>query len=294
MRYLLSISFPSGTEDTMNLGTYLQEVERLGQELAKRGVGAVAYLPSQERSFLNAMAKFRAGFLSDSDWNQHGGLLSPGLFDWLSREQRLGLLLFGVEVDQASSGFELERQCEAYHSDQLLFAREPELFSHVHDGGHEDLIPLDCLAPLSGCAAFKTRSGYAKLSHLISPQIVSWAKQQYPKAKLFVRVDPHRFYEQEPRMMLSEMTIRPADPRWFSHLTLRPGMEDGARYDLDPGKLPADYKQYWEYHVREVRSLEFVARRKAAYLSMMLEQLPECHNNRQLIAARCVHLDTED
>jgi hypothetical protein len=70
-------------------------------------VGAVDYLPSQERSFLSAMAKFRAGFLSDSDWNEHGGLLASGMFDWLSREQRLGLLLFGVEVDQASSRFEL-------------------------------------------------------------------------------------------------------------------------------------------------------------------------------------------
>jgi hypothetical protein len=87
-------------------------------------------------------------------------------------------------------------------------------------------------------------------------------------------------------MMLSEMTIRPADPRWFSHLTLRPGMEDGARYDLDPASYPKI--------TSSTGSTTFVARRKAAYLSMMLEELPECHNNRQLVAARCVHLDTED
>jgi len=152
------------------------------------------------------------------------------------------LIVFGAEVDRAGSEFELERQCETYRSDQQLFKHEPELFCCVSACGREDLVDLDSLKPLPGYAAFKTKNGYARLSRLLSPQIVSWAKEHYPKAKLFIRVDPHRFYEQQPRIMLNEMTIRPANPRWFAHLTLRSGMDDGAQYDLEPGELPGDQK----------------------------------------------------
>lgn len=278
----------------MTLEDYSQQVTRLGREFAENGLTAMDDLANLDQSFLHEVAAFRTELLSESDRKRYAGLLASGLFKSLEEDKRLGLIVFGAEIDAESSRFELERQCDVYRDDQLLFARQPELFRDVLDGGHEDLIPLDCLTPLADYAAFKTRSGYAKLSHLLSPQIVSWAKQQYPKAKLFIRVDPHRFYEQKPRMMLSEMTIRPADPGWFSRLSLRPGMKDGAQYDLDPGELPQDQMQYWEYHILEIRRLEFVARRKPAYLSMMFEELPECDNNRQLVEARCVHLDNED
>lgn len=156
------------------------------------------------------------------------------------------------------------------------------------------MVDLDALQPISGYAAFKTENGYARLSRLLSPQIVGWAKTQYPKAKLFIRVDPHRFYQQQPRMMLNEMTIRPADPRWVAHLSLRSGTTDGGQYDLEPGELPGDQKRYWEYHVKHVRRLEFVSHRKGLYLSIMLEEVPDLQINRELVAAQCVHLDTED
>jgi hypothetical protein len=188
----------------------------------------------------------------------------------------------------------LERQCEPYRSDQLLFKYEPELFRRVSASGREDLVDLDALEPIAGYAGFKTENGYARLSRLLSPQIVSWAKEHYPKAKLFIRIDPHRFYQQQPKVLLNEMTIRPADPRWLAHLSLRSGMTDGAQYDLEPGELPTDQKRYWEYHVQNIRRLEFASRRKGSYLSMMLEEVPDLQINRDLVSARCVHLDTED
>jgi hypothetical protein len=188
----------------------------------------------------------------------------------------------------------LERQCEPYRSDQLLFKYEPELFRRVSASGREDLVDLDALEPIAGYAGFKTENGYARLSRLLSPQIVSWAKEHYPKAKLFIRIDPNRFYQQQPKVLLNEMTIRPADPRWLAHLSLRSGMTDGAQYDLEPGELPTDQKRYWEYHVQNIRRLEFASRRKGSYLSMMLEEVPDLQINRDLVSARCVHLDTED
>jgi hypothetical protein len=223
--------------------TYLEEVERLGREAADREIGAVDYLPQLERSHLNELAEFRAAFLSESDRYEYGRLLVSGPFNWLDGDQRLGLIVFGAEVDTASSDFELKRQCEAYRGDQHLFKHEPELFRRVSASGQEDLVNLDSLKPLPGYAAFKTKNGYARLTRLLSPQIVSWAKEHYPKAKLFIRLDPQRFYEQQPRIMLNEMTIRPANPRWFAHLTLRSGMDDGAQYDLEPGELPVGSKK---------------------------------------------------
>lgn len=108
--------------------TYLEEVERLGREAAAREIGAVDYLPQLDRSHLNELAEFRATFLSKSDRYEYEGLLVSGLFNWLDGDLRLGLIVFGAEVDTASSDCELKRQCEAYRSDQHLFEMNQDCF----------------------------------------------------------------------------------------------------------------------------------------------------------------------
>jgi hypothetical protein len=185
------------------------------------------------------------------------------------------LIAFAVEVDQERSRFELQRQCEPYARKQVLFVREPDLYRRVRTDGSGDLLDVDGLKHTPGCSAFKTESGYARISYLLPSKIVEWAKMNYPNAKLFVCLDPHRFYEEPPRRMLNEVAIRPVDPRWLSQLMLRNGMRDGGEYLLEPGDPREDLKAYWEYHIRGIRKLEFCAHREGEYLSMMIEELRE-------------------
>lgn len=131
----------------MTLEDYSQQVTRLGQEFAENGLTAMDDLANLDQSFLHEVAVFRTELLSESDRKRYAGLLASGLFKSLEGDKRLGLIVFGAEIDAERSRFELERQCEVYREDQLLFARQSELFRHVLDGGHDDLIPLDCLTP---------------------------------------------------------------------------------------------------------------------------------------------------
>src|SRR5690606_28604974 len=137
--------------------------------------------------------------------------------------------------------------------------------------------------------------GWARLDPFLPPELLRWAESSFPDVPMFVRLDPWFVEAEQPAEPLREAAVRPARPGWWSTLALRNRERDGAHYVLQGGAEPSSetIDEFWEYHVRGVRSLEVHAKRgTSGNLSMMIEELTDDRRPDGRLIGRCIHLDT--
>ncbi len=288
----------------MEVEEYLAGVKRFAAELEARGDDAfelfVAGLKGQSAE-AEACVTFRESMATDGELSAVEGYLEIGFFPDPDEMRRRAWWLFVFDINDARDNLVLEVVCAPYSLDQPLFQGAPRLFDHIRkrqsdaDAGRPDyeLIDEAEVHSVQDSEVFALPSGFAKLAPQLRPQVAAWARAEFPAAPRYLRLDPRNWYPAQPRMLLQEAALVPADPTWLRTLGLFPGMKTFAEYVLQDCDPKADMAQYRDYHLREIRRLEVTARRREVdYLSMMLEELPRPDHRNGLMVGRCIHLDT--
>ncbi|WP_353654264.1 hypothetical protein [Agrobacterium sp. Ap1] len=135
-------------------------------------------------------------------------------------------------------------------------------------------------ASVDGGEVYRAGKGYTELCSYLSPEIVNWARNEWPDAPTFIRLNADRYIAEKPPQKLWESAMVPANPGWFSNFSLRKGMTEFASYQLLDRPISDGQAEYWDYHVKKVRRLEVrVERREDNYLTMMIEELPVPYPN---------------
>jgi hypothetical protein len=218
------------------------------------------------------------------DWR---GFRQLGFFSRLSEDDRLGLSLVGVDIENVLADRQIDLDCQEYQPGQPLFQRYPYLFNLIRDPERKkELISSTGFGQIDEGSIVEHKAGLAYLSPYLNPKVVAFSFQFAGKRPLFLRLEPHRVPEKLSDQILCENVIRPADPRWIHELNLHKNRTTGSRYDLDPKDDP------WGYAVRGVRRLEVFAKREEnGRFSMMVEELAE-RPRQPFLLGRCIHLDT--
>lgn len=227
--------------------------------------------------------------------------LEIGLFlSATNRNERISLFALCFDIQYALDVISLKRQCEQYRQNHVLFHGSPDLFSKIRsksETGNPDLelININAIQAVNDSEIYNVGDGFARLTHLLNPGIVNWARGCFPNSPIFVRLDPHFFSKKQPPKLLTEATLVPANPKWLADFSLRKGMKEFAAYCLDDVQARDDPQQFWDYRIRGIRRLEVrVERRDDNYLTIMIEELPRDDSTNGLMVGRCIHLDTAD
>lgn len=246
----------------------------------------------------------RAMVATQEEMTLRQGYLEAGYFQQAAAGRRLAWWLFYFDIAHEFANLSLERSCELYSRDHPLFQGAPSLFAKIRctipaggkGQGVSDLELIDekCIRSIEESELFALNPGYGRLVGSLHHTIPAMARQLYPDAPRFVRLDPHFWSADQPLMRLEEVAITPADPTWMEQLSLPPRTDRFAAYLLEDCDPKADMARYCDYHLREIRKLEVIAtRRRENYLSMMIEELPREDAPNGLMVGRCIHLDTD-
>jgi hypothetical protein len=156
-----------------------------------------------------------------------------------------------------------------------------------------ELIDDKAIRHIEDSELFALNPGFGQLADSLHRTIPASARQLYPDAPRFLRLDPYFWSATQPLMRLEEVAVTPCDPKWMARLSLPSGVRTFAAYLLEDCDPETDMAQYRDYHIREIRKLEVIAtRRSEDYLSMMIEELPREDHPNGLMIGRCIHLDT--
>lgn len=245
----------------------------------------------------------RAMVSTQEEMTLRRGYLEIGYFQRAAADRRLAWWLFYFDIAHEFENLSLEGSCELYSKVHPLFQGTPSLFAKIRrtipangkSSGVPDLELIDekAIQPIEESELVALNPGYGQLVASLHRTIPALARQLYPDAPRFVRLDPHFWSANQPFMRLEEVAIAPADPTWMAQLSLPPRTDTFAAYLLEDCDPKANMAQYRDYHVRGIRKLEVVAtRRREDYLSMMIEELPRDDAPNGLMVGRCIHLDT--
>jgi hypothetical protein len=284
----------------MEIDRYFENLDALSLAVFESGKLAYEFIeePGDMRQMVGECITSRESQLTQADDEKYRGLLETGFFPGDSEQKRIAAFALSSEVQGRVEQKKSRQHCELYHQSQALFNGAPDLWERIrrkeNDSPDLELIDLNAAIAKSESEIFQVKGGYAKLSRYLNPGIVNWARKVFPKAPIFVRLDPHEYYAAKPRQYLTEATLAPARPGWLHDFQLRKGMKEFASYILEPGTVESmGFAGYWDYHVRMVRRLEIYAKRRDDdYFSMMIEEIPSPDEDNELMIARCIHLDT--
>lgn len=284
----------------MNLDEYDTSLDRFADELDSADGAWESFFNGLFESSAEATkcVTLRQAMLTDADKETYRGYLEIGYFPGPDENLRLAWWAFALELTARYEARSIERRCALYRPDQPLFVGAPKLFNEIRtreDGSGPDLelINDNAIRSIYSSEVYKVGRGFAKLPPELEPTIPNWAREAYPDAPLFIRLDPTRHFEAEPLHSLTEAAMVPANPHWMETLALFADTSTYAQYDL-LGDLNAEgLDAYLDFSVRHVRRLEVRAtRREADYLSMIIEELPQADAANGLMIGRCIHLDT--
>ena len=283
----------------MDLEHYFKQVEASAEEAVRQDQSAFIHLDGlMNDPAVMACANFRGMMLTEAEITATQPLLEIGYFRGPQPLERVAWFVFSSDVNGEVVNRTLERACHRYTVEQPLFAGTPPLFNAIRQregSGSPDFELIDeaAISCIHDSEIYHAGTGFAKLVPCLRPGIVNWAREKFPTARRYLRLDPYRFYRTQPLSLLQEAALVPANPHWMSTVALFPRTKEFAAYvleDCDPRESPS---QYWDFHVRDIRRLEVTAqRREADYLTMMIEELPRPDAETGLMVAKCIHLDT--
>jgi hypothetical protein len=207
----------------MELDRYLRQVTEFAQTCLDERTAPQDMIESRGLSdpIIAACLSVRATVIDPNEENRLSAYLPIGFFrDANDRAQRLASFAFCFDIQYELDVLTVLKQCEPYCPEQRLFASAPTLFSHIRRTDESnrpdlELIARNAIKNLNGSEIYAVDGGYARLSHLLNPGIVNWARATFPAAPMFVRLDPHFFEARQPPQYLAEATLVPANPTWL-------------------------------------------------------------------------------
>ncbi|MEM9388832.1 MAG: hypothetical protein AAGA02_00075 [Bacteroidota bacterium] len=284
----------------MSIEEYYRIIEELADKVERSEIATHDYLEeliNEKNNQIFEVIDFRKEFLDAKEQDQVRGYLVIGFFKTLTEIERLTCFTITLEVDQIKSKNSWKKRCECYSKDQPLFKLEPDLLNKVRkkDTGSFDneLINLKALEQINDSEIVKFNKSYSILDHSLNPQIVIWSQTNFPDKPIYVRVNPYKAFEKMPSQMLFESVLMPANPKWWKHLTIHNRKKEGASYLLDDCSPKDNYRQFWEFHIKNVNRLEVIAKRNnSSNLSMMIEEITNIDTH-GLLFGRMIHLDSD-
>lgn len=282
----------------MELEEYYSFLEILAQQEVKIGENICnnldELLMQKDVTATNALA-FRSALLGDTEKNVGSAYLSIGLFLQYDEQTRLACFCIGLEADYIRSIKCLEKKCSRYDKKQPIFSKVPALYSHVRD---EELIDYSVLQRVGNSEIVCFNGTFSYIDGHVPLNLINWMDKSHPEKPLFVRIDPDAVFEIRPPQKILESVLIPPNPKWWEKLKIYNRQHEGCSFYLDKNVLPKDHhEEYWDYHCKNIRRLDVVAKRDGnGNLSMMLEELEEQVNiispAEKYIIGRMIHLDT--
>lgn len=284
----------------MTFDDYEELLDRFADELAAADGAWEAYMPTLFASSVeaNECVDLRRAVLTEQDIAAYRGYLEIGYFDDPDEQRRLAWWAFSFEIIARYERRELERSCSRYRRDHPLFVGSPKMFDHIRrrtDGGEPDLelVSDRSVQAVDESEVYRLDRGFGRLHPSLDATIPAWARNNYPEAPIYIRLDPSRYSADEPLRLLQEAAIVPANPHWLETLALFADSSTYAQYELLGDLHLEGMEAFRDFMIRKVRRLEIRAgRREADYLSMIVEELPESDASNGLMIGRCIHLDT--
>ena len=283
---------------------YELSIKEAAQECLVNGQSALEYLKSITSSRLGDLGQWvelRRELLSSTDVHKARPYIEEtGVFGKWAEADRTALIHICFDLEQAVAELSLRERLQPYDPTQKIFTVDSSLWHHVRHGGDlkrvHELIDGKAINLIAGSHLASRNGWYFVIDSFLAPLIVTWTTQATKSSQVWIRLNPHTVYKSPPQQLLTEATLRPANPRWLRKLTLHKNSSDGGAYALDPPLLPTgDLERYWEYHVKRVRSLQCSAtRRSNGHLSMTIEELSEPKDLDRWLIGRMIHLDTHD
>jgi len=293
---------PADEESNVDIDEYFNRVNTLARECAQSDTAPHDMIESRgigNRDIAECM-KTRLELITAPELEKLNAYLEIGLFVFAKKpSERQALFALSFDIQHALDLVSLKMQCAPYEPNQPLFQGALSLLNHIRQRSNDsvdgELLDLSAIRSVSGLSIYKVDGGFSRLTCLLNPGVVNWARARYPNSPTFIRLDPFFFKHQQPRELLTEATLVPANRKWLGDFSLRKGMKDFALYALQDVSPQDDPRGFWEYRMKGVRQLEIrVRRREKDYLTMMIEELSKQDEENSLMVGRCIHLDTRD
>lgn len=273
---------------------YLGRLADTAQRFVEHGLTAMDIMSrGAKTTAVPDLVCLRVQFLAPQDHARARGFLSSGCFGEMTGEERIAAFVVCFELEDEISKLDVLRRFRRYEADQPLFERCSELWPHVREA---ELMPTTHARHLRRSGLVEVPGGWGRLDPLLPPELLRWAERAFPGVPMFVRLDPWFAEIKQPTEPLREAAVRPARPGWWNMLGLRNRERDGGHYVLQERAEPSSetIDEFYEYHVRGIRSLEVHAKRSTCgNLAMMIEELADDRRPDGRLIGRCIHMDTD-
>jgi len=283
-----------------NLDAYFSDLATLVEECQSANMPAHTMLENHianHSALVAGIVANRKFFIADSDKLKATPLLPIGFFQDESVENRLVLFTIALEAEAQIHSKQTVAKLAAYNRDQPLFQKMPRLWESVRRTGkrNAELINASDLEFIDGTEFVRFNRCFAQIEFGLNPGLIRWIKREFPRAPLYIRLDPRRAFDELPPSLLQEAIVRPIDPDWWSRLKIYPGNSSGCAQVLQPPDSPKeDFEKWWEFHVKGIRALQMsVQRRTGGNFSAMIEELSRPSGNIEQVFGLMVHMDTD-
>lgn len=282
----------------MDIGMYLTRVDELARECIKRRQDPMFALDDPEpplRALVDALVGARIEFLTEGERQFALPYLTTGFYPYPTDLQRIAAVSLVRDVEIARDKIDAFERCAPYKSSDPVFRGSTQMFRDTVNSTKE-LIGFTALTLEGRGSLARFGGGYAALDRALPRPLVDSLIASYASAPLYVRLDPRYSWDSRPAELLTEALTVATRPVWWRDLSIARGEKLYARHDLNADAvLPAEVREYWDYHVRHIRRIEmYIARDRESRLSVLIEELPRINDDTGLMLARCIHLDTPD
>lgn len=277
----------------MDIEKYYQTLDQLADECLKSGLSTHDFIEDTiktKRNSIDELITFRRSFIGAKELDEVRGYLAIGFFREYNGIERTTCFVICFELGDIATKKSWKQRCETYNASQTLFTKAPDLLKHVLN---DDLIDKTALTQINDSEILQFTGGYTYLDYSLNPLIASWTINNFPDKKIYLRANPHNFFDEQPPQLILESVLMPANPNWWRKLTIHNRTKEGASYILDDCSPKDNSQQYWELHIKKIKRLEVIAKRSnSGNLSMMIEEITDIDNH-GLSFGRCIHLDTD-
>lgn len=214
-------------------------------------------------------------------------------FSNLMFEDRIACFAVCSDLEDLTIKKNWRLRCEKYSQNQALFKFEPSLLNFLRkkSTGAIDFELIDSskfqLINRSSILSFNNKTAFVYLDFAINPALLTWAKENFPKNKLYIKINPHKVFREIPDKNFEFIKIIPANPKWWKKVKIHNKTKEQACYILE------DSNDRFDVEKNILRLEVIVSRDNNGNLSMMIEELTKI-DSQKMAFGRCIHLDSSD
>lgn len=217
--------------------------------------------------------------------------LQFGHFKQFSEDQRRAAYGVVLDVEYEKELKDQIKFCTPYEGTEAIFKNR-----EIAEQRNEDLIDRPIGQRLPNSNIFRIGNHWGYYDRRIPLEFYDWLERCFKDKTSRIRIEPNGYYDHKPQDLLLEFLVIPPKWKWWKTLGQYLGDFNGSEYVLD-GHNTADLEDYQDYHYKNVRKLQTIAkRREKDYLTMMVEELSEYNHptdpNRKYVVGRMIHLDS--